>query len=278
MIYLSAEVISGLGEDTFWTWFAREFPNSRFANPVVFKDEDIILRYSTLGFYNVVPSKSVALLWELLPEMKKVFNSNEWDEKINKTFETAKYSTYRVATTPFVKEFYNQFGTVEIIPIGVDTYLFRPMKNKRELRKKYNIPLNRRIGFWGGTLHPMKGFQNLKKYAEKYPDIYWILVWKQQSEAGFLPEASNFVHVDQQTLSELMNCADFFLSSGLLRPFFMIEWEAMACNLPIIVTENLEKDFVPSENPREDIFRLGWNRDAVKIKWIEFFEKRGVRW
>jgi len=278
MVFLNPEVISGLGEDTFWTWFAREFPNSRFALPQQLKDEDIILRYSTLGFHNVFPSKSVALLWELLPEMRQVFKSNEWDDKILKTYETAKYSTFRVATTPLVKEYYEQFGSIEIIPIGVDTNVFKPMKNKNELKRKYNIPQNRRIGFWGGTTHPMKGYKNLLKYAKENPEIYWIVVWKQQYEAGFMPDNSNFIQVDQNTLAELMNCADFFLSSGLLRPFYMIEWEAMSCNLPIIVTEKLKKDFEPSENPRQDIFELGWNRGAVKIKWIEYFEKRGIKW
>ena len=62
MIYLNAEVISGLGEDTFWTWFKREFPTSSFDKPKTLTEKDIVLRYSTLGPLNVFPVKTVAFL------------------------------------------------------------------------------------------------------------------------------------------------------------------------------------------------------------------------
>jgi len=269
MIYLSAEVVSGLGEDTFWTWFKREFPESRFGLPSSVTKDDIILQYSTLG-RNRFPENTIGLLWELHPEMKFQLKSNEWDGVIEKIELCATTCKYKTTPSHLMLPYYEKYGKVDLIPIGVDTDLFRPMENKELLKRKYNIPTNKKIGFWAGTTHRMKGFQNLLVWAQQHPDIYWIIVWKTHSEAGFLPGASNFVHVTQQQLAELMNCADFFLSCGLLRPFFMVEWEAMSCNLPIVIINNMEKDFIPSAEPRNDIFRLKWDRKTTKEIWRSY--------
>lgn len=277
MIYLSAEVVSGLGEDTFWTWFKREFPSSSFAVPKKMRDEDAVLRYSTLGFVNR-PGKSVALLWELYPAMKEQLKSSEWDGMLSKIYECARFSTYRTVASRLMVPFYEQFGTVDVLPIGVDTDVFKPLPNKEALREKYRIPGRRTVGMWCGTIHPMKGFHQLAGYAKLHPDVYWIVVWKQESEAGHLPGASNFVKVSQATLCELMNAADFFFCCGLLQPFYMVEWEAMACNLPVRVPGNLEKDFIPSPNPREDIFRLHWDRGSARKLWANYLARKGIVW
>ena len=272
MIYLSAEVVSGLGEDTFWTWFKREFPESQYGLPDKVNKEDIVLQYSTLG-KNKFPDNTIGLLWELHPEMKIKLNSTMWDgiiEKINLCASTCKY---RTTPSRLMALYYESFGKLDLIPIGVDTDLFMPMDNKNELKKRYGIPTNKRIGFWAGTTHTMKGFNNLKVYANNNTDIYWIIVWKQHGEHGNLQTASNFIHVPQQQLAELMNCADFFLSCGLLQPFYMVEWEAMACNLPMIISSGLEKDFIPSDNPREDIFRLKWDRKTTKELWKNYIKE-----
>ena len=278
MIYLNAEVISGLGEDTFWTWFKREFPTSSFEQPMCLTEKDIVLRYSTLGFLDLYPAKTVALLWELYPEMKEKLASNQWDDKLQKIYQCAKFSTYRTVASHLAILPYQQYGTVDIIPIGVNTDLFRPIPEKDTLRDKYNLPRNKRIGLWCGTLHPMKGYSKLLDYAKSHPDVHWIIIWKQKSEAGHMDGATNFTLVPQEVLVELMNAADFYLCCGLLSPFFMIEWEAMACNVRMVILDDVKKDFVPSDNPREDIFSLGWDRRSVKKKWADYLSRRGIEW
>jgi glycosyltransferase involved in cell wall biosynthesis len=250
MIYLNAEVVSGLGEDTFWTWFKREFPTSSFDEPKNLTEKDIVLRYSTLGPLDVFPAKTVALLWELYPEMKEKLVSNEWDAKLESVYRCAKFSTYRTVAS----------------------------HEKDALRDKYNIPKNKRVGIWCGTLHPMKGYTKLLEFAESNHDVHWIIVWKQKSEAGHLDGATNLTLVAQDVLVELINAADFYLCSGLLSPFYMIEWEAMACNLPLVILGDAKKDFAPSKNPRDDIFTLGWDRKSVKKKWENYLMRRGIEW
>lgn len=277
MIYLNCEVKSGLGEDTFWTWFEREFPGCSFEIPKKLNPEDIVLRYSTLGFLPI-EGKQMALCWELYPEMKELFKTEQFDARMSKVMNTARYATYRsVATEETVKN-YRQFGNVQIIPIGVDTDLYRPLDNKEELRKKYNLPLDKKIGIWIGTTHPMKGFSKVIDYATLNSEIEWIFVWKWEPEALEIENSRNFVKIPQRQICELLNCADFFLSTSQLKPYYMAEWEAMATDIPFVFYGNVEREFIPSEHPREDVFKLGWNRDNVKKIWEKFFEENGVKW
>lgn len=277
MIYLNPEVVSGLGEDTFWTWFHREFPASAFEEPRRMTEEDVVLRYSTLGFLPVV-GKQVALCWELYPAMKERFGNTIWDDKIAMVHEAARYATYRTTASKVTSALYEQYGTVDIIPIGVDTDVFRPIPDKDALRAKYGLPSAMEIGVWVGTAHPMKGFALLLDYARLHPDIHWVTICKTERESVAMPGATRFVHVSQEALCELINAGDFFLSTSLLRPFFMAEWEAMACDAPMRLIGEVEKEYVPSAHPRSDVLRLGWDRPSVKRQWERFFTERGIAW
>lgn len=277
MIYLNAEVVSGLGEDTFWTWFQREFPSSAFEEPSRLAECDIVLRYSTLGFLPVA-GKQVALCWELYPAMRERFALTLWDDKIAAVHEAARYATYRTVASELTRSDYEVYGSVDIIPIGVDVDVFRPLPDKEALRAKYGIPSDKEIGVWIGTVHPMKGCALLLEYSREHPDVHWITICKTDTEAVSIPGASSFVHVPQAIGCELVNAADFFLSTSLLRPFFMAEWEAMACNVPMRIIGEPRKEFVPSLNPRDDVLREGWDRPAVKRLWERFLTERGVTW
>jgi hypothetical protein len=270
--------MSGLGEDTFWTWFKREFPSSSFVIPKKLNDDDIVLRYSTLGFLPV-EGKQVALCWELYPQMKELFASNQYDTILEKVFECARYSTYRTVATETSIADYKQFGSVDVIPIALNTDLFKPLDNKKELRKKYNLPMDKEIGIWIGTCHPMKGYSELLKYASDNPHIYWIIIWKWDDEAMPMKDAINFIKIPQNQINELLNAADFFASTNRLKSFFMAEWEAMASNIPFKFIGNLPNvEFIPSKNPRNDVFAKGWDRLSAKKKWEFFLSKRGIKW
>lgn len=277
MIYLNCEVKSGLGEDTFWTWFEKEFPNSSFDVPKRLNDDDILLRYSTLGFLPI-EGKQMALCWELYPEMKEHFNTSCFDERMKIVENTARYSTYRTVATEETVKNYEKFGQVKVIPIGVDTDLYKPLKNRKELRDKYNLPQDKKVGIWIGTYHPMKGVSKLLEYASLNPDVEWVIIWKWEMEELKIDNVHSFVKIKQAQICELLNASDFFLSTSQLRPFYMAEWEAMATDIPFVFYGNVEREFYPSKNPRDDVFAKGWDRKSVKQKWINLFEKKGVKW
>jgi hypothetical protein len=274
-IYLVAECKSGLGEDTFWTWFEREFKNTKFINrpeqpPEFDGSKDCMLVYSTMGPVSF-KGKVFSLCWELYPEMREMLHSNEWDAKIETTKASARSASHVIVATPFAKQYYEECGVpVTLLPLGLDTDLFSP-KDKAAMRLKHAIPSDAKVGYWGGTCHVMKGLDRLIQYASDHPDIFWIIVWKQQGDRGTFPSenSAQYVHVPQAMIAELMSCSDFFLCTSRLRPYYMTELEAMSCNLPFVFTETIEKDFVPSDQPRDDIFKHGWDRACVKRRWIE---------
>lgn len=277
MIYLNAEIISWLWEDTFWTWFKREFPNSSFETPKKLNEEDILLRYSTLWFLPI-KWKQLAICWELLPNMKEVYESDQWDNKIKKVYETARYSTYRTVPTNFSLQYYDTYWSIDIMPIWVDTDLFKPLNNKKELRDKYNIPKEKKVWFWTWTMHPMKWYSELINYSNSNTDIHWIIVSKDMKEHNYFPWANNYTHISQNQMVELIGASDFFLSTSKLTPFYMAEWEAMSCNIPFLIIWNNDREFIPSNNPRNDVFNLWWDRLSLKTKWENYFLKLWVKW
>jgi glycosyltransferase involved in cell wall biosynthesis len=258
--------------------FSREFPGSSFDVPKKLKDNDVVLRYSTLGFLPV-EGKQIALCWELYPDMKQLFCSNQWDNTLAKVYECSRYSTYRTVATEHTIPNYQAYGSVDVFPIGVNTDLFKPLDRTSELRKKYNLPSNKTIGVWIGTNHRMKGYDILLRYASEHPDIHWILIWKWEMEESPMVGASNFTCVPQEQICELTNSADFFLSTSRLAPYYMAEWEAMACNVPFVYPDGASsREFYVSENPRDDVFKMGWDRISVKSLWEKYLTERGAAW
>jgi glycosyltransferase involved in cell wall biosynthesis len=261
MIYLSPKVYLYPGVDTWWEWFERNFSPTSHRLPALYKKGDVVLRYSTMGGINTHPAKSIALCWELLPELKRVFNDHVWDKLIRRAEQAAASCTHRLITSEFMRKDYSKFGKVDILPVGVDTDLFRPYSEDERLamKKKYNIPLDREIGFWCGTTHPMKGSQNMIQYAKDNPNIYWIIVWYTDI-AKLEINGQQFYNIPQKQMPELMNCADFQLSASILHPYYIIEYEGMSCNLKQRKIVDIEKDFEAGDNPREKIFEKKWDR------------------
>ena len=236
MIYLAPENKSSLGEDTFWTWFNREIPSTFQVDSA--SPGDWVLQYATLG---PRPGKTVALLWELYAEMKK-YGVGSDDFKINRMRACYEDSPYKTVSSKSQLEFYP--GST-ILPIGVDTDLFNSNKKEHDGL----------VGFWCGTDHPMKGKDRLLKYASEHPEIKWNIVNKSEC----LP---------QTRLAQLMNESDFILLTGRLRPYFMVEWEAMACDLDCVDVSGMERDFIP--NGRQGVFDQGWSRNQAKEEWLRF--------
>jgi glycosyltransferase involved in cell wall biosynthesis len=237
-----------------------------------------------MGGFEIPGIKVFSLCWELYPEMKYMLKSDAWNGRINLTYDSTKNATEIMIASELAREFYGHFGKISIMPIGVNTDLFKPiqdMNKKIEIKKQYCIPLDKRIGFWGGTNHIMKGFDIFMDYASKHPDIFWIIVWKWQREVSPIPNNINYIQkvlIPQEELSKLMAISDFFLSTSRLRPYYMTEYEAMSCNVPFVLTNNIKKEFIPSETPRSDIFQQGWDRESVKNLWISKFKEYNIEY
>lgn len=279
MIYLNPEVKTSDNEDTFWDWAERVFPKSSFCVPTKLNDNDIVLRYSTLGFLPVA-GKSVALCWEMYPQMQKLYFNDQYAiGKLQRINETARYCTYRSVATEQNADYYKRFGSVEVIPIGVDTDFWKPINNKKELRDKYNIPLGKRVGIWVGSLHHMKGFANLLQYVSQNPDIFFVIVIGRNNKSLMnFPNSNIFMDISQKILVELMQLSDFYLCTNRLSSYYMADWEAMSCNLPFEYWTEVKPEFIVESNPRDLVFQHKWSRELVQRKWENFFDQHGIEY
>lgn len=277
MIYLYTPGLSGLGEDTFWTWFSREFETDYSMPPSIGPHDIAIVNAAR----NNPPEggKKIALVFELYPEMKRWLGGGQYDPIINFMKNTSKKCQMIGCTSPVVYEDFQDLNVpLRTIPLGIDVELFRPMNNKSALRQKYGLPLNARIGFWSGTTHPMKGYDLLKQHASNNPDIFWVIVWKSAGDQDSLPpNAKSWITIPQGIFVELMNSSDFCLCANRLRPYFMVEWEAMACNLPFEIVTPTPREFIPEPEPRGSLFKYGWDRPGLKRIWeATLSELRGM--
>lgn len=252
-IFLTPEIRSGLGEDTFWTWFAREI-GAEFDLPNKIGPNDIVLHYSTMGKPKF-PGNTVTLLWELYPEMALRLGTQHFLKMLRIR---ASYSS-RWATCPthYSRAFYSKNTTV--LPIGVDTNLFKPANSKNDLRAKHGYSPEDRIAFWSGQTHPMKGPELREKWAAENPD--WKLISRPRENV-----------ISQEALAELMQISDGFLNTSRLIPLYMVEWEALATGLPFIQAGGVEREFEPNE-PREFVMSVGWSRDQAKLLWQDFVDR-----
>ena len=252
-IFLNPEIRSGLGEDTFWTWFAREV-GAEFDLPKRIGAQDIVLHYSTMGKPEF-PSNTVSLLWELYPEMALRLGAKypKKMRKIKGSF-SARWAT---CPTHYSRAFYSKNTT--ILPIGVDTNLFKPALSKTELRAKHGYASSDKIAFWSGQTHPMKGPELREKWAAENPD--WKLISRPRENV-----------ISQEDLAELMQISDGFLNTSRLIPLYMVEWEALAVGLPFIQAGGVEREFDP-KSPREFVMETHWSRDQAKVLWQEYVDK-----
>jgi glycosyltransferase involved in cell wall biosynthesis len=268
-VYLHPENPGHLGDDTFWYWFKREFPDSSW-NWHEAGEGDVVLQYSVLGRYEG-PAKYIALCWEMYPEMQRKLPTwvGNWDEKVARCMECAANTEFRTVPTKATLAYYEHYGPVRVLPLPVDTDVFRPLAKRYDLREKYGIPQESRVGFWSGTTHHMKGYDLLEEYARAHPDTYWICCWKQPSEAGHKDGAYNTVSILQPHMNELMNCADFFLSTGRLYPLFLVEWEALSSGLTLVNAPGVDRE-APSGSGRLKVFEMGFDRTSARHRWAEY--------
>lgn len=269
-------------EDHFWRWAERELDGKQLLADPQPKNGDVVLRYATLGplryasaiqAIQSVGVCQIALLWELYPEMERA-NCGSYPAKIEQMIRCGQQSRFSVVPSELVASLYDYIPffigeRIVVQPIGVDMDLFSPGYP----------PTASRVGLWCGTDHPMKGFDQIPwGIADR-----WIIVWKNErsrvkamtGEMGRRcpVSAEHYTAVSQRKLAELMQRSSFYCVAGRLRPFFLVEYEAMACNLPIVICGEKEKDFIPSDSPRQQLIDMGWDRKDAKKAWLRLIDK-----
>lgn len=142
----------------------------------------------------------------------------------------------------------------EIIPVGIDDTLFKPVKDKATLRKKHGIPEKKQVGIFVGSFSEVKGWSRVVECIKAYSDMHWICVTK-YDETFTAPNATVFARIDQKKLVELLNCADFFILGSPVETQCLAALEAALCDIPVVMPKvGIFIDFTEAERARLGVF------------------------
>lgn len=123
---------------------------------------------------------------------------------------------------------------IKVIYNGVNINLFKPF-NKELAKKSLGLPKNKKYAIWVGNNPILKRLSKAIKAVERLKDVYLLIV-------GI--SGSNFKNVvfcgeiqDRNRLCILYNAADVLIFPTIYEGFPLVPLEAMACGLPIIISD-----------------------------------------
>lgn len=160
--------------------------------------------------------------------------------------------------------FYRE-NDIGIFPNGVDHSLFYP-RNKKEIRKKYNLPEDAFIGAYTGAFSDDKGILRAQEAALKAGNVQMIYIGGGANK----PEGSNILFcgkLQHDYIPEYLSAADFFILPTKAEGCCNAIVEAMACGLPIISANGAYNDDILSNeySIRTDPTDVHAMTEAIKI-------------
>lgn len=199
-----------------------------------------------------------------LPEVGYGWRLNQhWEDRLRKALLQFDYIT---AISNSVKQEYLDLGVpsenIVDIPNGINyAYLHGLQADKQEIRDQLGIPAHKKIILTVGRNHPKKGYayipeiiENLSKFRQ---DFLWVLVGAGSDEIaalaaqkgvdeffkaipviGLKKQPNQKYEFPSEDLVKVYKMADFFAFPTLIETFGNVTLEAMACGLPVVVTDS----------------------------------------
>lgn len=152
-----------------------------------------------------------------------------------------------------VRRFFGQEAITVWLPI--DTERFKPA-DPGASRKVLNLPADKAIGLFVGSMHPMKGFPIVRLLMDRLPGVHWVLALR-----GDLPEdqvarpgVTTVQNVSPEQISLFYNAADFSVCPSVYEPFGYVVAESLACGTPVIASPGGASRLFLREPPLDKLF------------------------
>lgn len=193
---------------------------------------------SGLHYYQAFPKSKLPLFvavgeYHNIDVIRKHYSKKYYGEFLNKV-------KGFIAVSPLVQEKLISLGVpatkILIAPNGTDLSKFKP-RNKLELRKKYRLPLDKKIVLFVGRLLENKGPLRVEEALNQVSDdTVAVFIGKGPQQ----PTHSKIVFsgtVEHHTVAEYMSLADVFVLPTLHEGSSNVIIEAMASGLPIVSSD-----------------------------------------
>ncbi len=117
----------------------------------------------------------------------------------------------------------------------IDTERFKP-HDPQQCRRGLNLPEDKAIGLFVGSVHPMKGFEVVRSLIDRLPQVHWVLALRGDSPDGLAPKSNVTVlrNLQHDRVPALYSAADFSVCPSLYEPFGYVVAESLACGTPAI--------------------------------------------
>ena len=140
-----------------------------------------------------------------------------------------------VVSQPVLREVESLYGfTGRLIPNAVDTDAFRPA-DRTAAREALGIPSDVDVGLFVGRPDPTKGYDILLRMARLLPQVLFLVVGGHGGRVGNVWSLGRVAHAD---MPRTYAAADFFFLPSRYEGFSLSLLEALACDLPIVVSDS----------------------------------------
>ena len=197
-------------------------------------NNNYIIHYLNMSIYPVINVNSIITIHDLFAVNKKSNKNKIYSSIIQRNLKKYKKFNFVHTVSNTVKkccETYGFDGKIVTIYPPVTKGIYK-MNNKNELRKKYNIPIDKKVIINVSNNFEYKNTNMLKPIMEKLGNDYYLIHVGSDINTGRV-----FKNIDVIILNELYNLSDIALLPSSREGFGIPYVEAMATGLPVVASD-----------------------------------------